>query len=61
MLSGLFFPLVVDVCQRKDVLEKEGLFEKPVGGAWTRERLLTVWSVMTSGQVLAGWLLSAVS
>lgn len=34
---------------------------KPVGRTRTRERRLTVWSLMKSGQVLAGWLRSAVS
>lgn len=41
--------------------DKEGIVLKPVGQTRIRDRWLTVWSLMTSGQVLAGWLLSAVS
>lgn len=41
-------------------VSKVGIVLKPVGPLM-RERRLTVWSVMTPGQVHAGWLLSAVS
>lgn len=60
MLSALCFSTCcwgtwMEKCVRKGVIVL-----KPVGWTWTRERRLTVWSLMTSGQVLAGWLLSTV-
>lgn len=42
-------------------VRKGAIVQKPVGRMQTRERQLTVWSPVMSGQVLAGWLLCAVS
>lgn len=42
-------------------VRKGAIVPKPVGRMQTRERQLTVWSPVMSGQVLAGWLLCAVS
>lgn len=42
-------------CQSTEIrVRKGGIVLKPVWGTWTRERLQTVWSIMTSGQVLTG-------
>lgn len=61
MLSELFFSLLVGVHEWKTVWQKKGIVLKPVGQTWAGERLMTVWALMTSGQVLAGLLLSTVS
>lgn len=42
-------------------VRKGVIVQKPVGWMQTRERQLTVWSWVTCGQVLAGWLLCALS
>lgn len=41
-------------------VKKEGIVLKPVGRTGIRDCWLTVWSLTTSGQVLAGWLLTDV-
>lgn len=41
--------------------EKGGIVLKPVGQTWVSDCWLTVWSLMTPGQVLAGSLCSDVS
>lgn len=42
-------------------VRKGVIVQKPVGWMQTRERQLIVWSWVTCGQVLAGWLLCALS
>lgn len=58
MLSVFFHLLLRYV--NGNTCEKGGIVLKPVRRRWIRDCWLTVWSLMMSGQVLAGWLLNEV-
>lgn len=59
VICFFFFPLVFVGVWMK-MCEKGGIVLKPVRRRCIRDCWLTVWSLMMSGQVLAGWLLNEV-